>query len=586
LPGVEYHGIVPNSDLLRALRSIDVLTYPSIFAEMSCLSAIEAMAAGCRLICPSHGALPETTGQFARLYPFQPDLAEHAKLFADLLAEEIRNPWGGNRELAEQQQNYTRETYDWSVRVAEWQAFINMACKSEIIPIDTTSCLQSKEQKWSNHKGVGSNEHDDYRKDAQVLGRAVLADFLARNHRQAGESEKALENFVKRAELGYWADEIFVTLYRAAQLQEAMGRPFDEVLAAYLRASDAVPSRAEALYAASRVCRLSNKFAEGYEFASRGLKIPLPIDGLFVQTWIYDYALLDELAICASWIGRHQESLVACQRLLREGKLPQDNHDRVKKNAEFAMERLTSGASEAAARGEASARESRSDGLPRLSENGPARGPMKLLLICGPWGSGTSMVAGLFERMGALGLGPYINTSDRRTPISYESMPFMETLRPYISTPTLSLIPCEPGGLQSALRSLRQRIEQQEFGPYDPRSPKPIFLKNPRSALVIPQICEVFDTKLIYVMRPLADIERTRLRRSWLPYFGAGGAAVIYQHMSAALAHRAYRALILDYQDLLASPTDHARNIARFAELEPSAAELSQAVDFIATRRS
>ena len=40
----------------------------------------------------------------------------------------------------------------------------------------------------------------------------------------------------------------------------------------YLRASAAAPSRAEALHAASRLCRENNKFADGFEYARRGLK--------------------------------------------------------------------------------------------------------------------------------------------------------------------------------------------------------------------------------------------------------------------------------------------------------------------------
>ena len=206
---------------------------------------------------------------------------------------------------------------------------------------------------------------------------------------------------------------------------------------------------------------------------------------------------------------------------------------------------------------------------------------MKVILICGPWGGGTSAVAGLLERIGALGLGPYFMTGDPNTPNSYESVPFRETILRYANQPTLSLISCAPGAVQSGLRSLQRRIEQREFGPYDPRSPKPIFLKYPLSALMIPEICEVFDTKLIYVMRPLEDIERTRLRRNWLPYFGAEGAAVIYNHMSAALKQHAYPTLTIDYSDLLASPMVHACNIARFVGLEPSPTELRQAADIV-----
>ena len=98
-----------------------------------------------------------------------------------------------------------------------------------------------------------------------------------------------------------------------AELLKAMGRPFDEVIAMYLRASDAVPSRAEALHAASRLCRENRKFADGFEYARRGLKIPQPAAGLFVQSWVYDYGFLDEFAINAYWTGRYAE-LCGCLR--------------------------------------------------------------------------------------------------------------------------------------------------------------------------------------------------------------------------------------------------------------------------------
>ena len=146
----------------------------------------------------------------------------------------------------------------------------------------------------SAREGARSQDPDKYRKDAEVLEKALQTEqdpflrsrytfYLARSYRDAGEKEKALENYLKRAELGYWPEEVFMSLYGAAQLQQAMGRPFDEVIATYLRASDAVPSRAEALHAASRLCRENSKFADGYEYARRGLKIPLPAGGLFVQ---------------------------------------------------------------------------------------------------------------------------------------------------------------------------------------------------------------------------------------------------------------------------------------------------------------
>ena len=96
------------------------------------------------------------------------------------------------------------------------------------------------------------------------------------------------------------------------------------------------PIELEALWAASKICRQSKRFAEGYEYAKRGLAITAPAGVLFVLGWIYDYGLLDEFAVNAYWTERYQDCLDACQRLLREGKMPANMHDRVKKNAEVA----------------------------------------------------------------------------------------------------------------------------------------------------------------------------------------------------------------------------------------------------------
>ena len=135
-------------------------------------------------------------------------------------------------------------------------------------------------------------------------------------------------------------DQIFLSLYDAAERLRADGRPFDEVIAAYDRASSAAPNRAEALHNASRLCRLNNKFAEGYEYARRGLAILRPDGGLSIQQWIYDYGLLDEFAVNAYWTGRYAECVEACDRLLREGKLPQETRDRVLSNKAFGVDKL------------------------------------------------------------------------------------------------------------------------------------------------------------------------------------------------------------------------------------------------------
>jgi mannosyltransferase OCH1-like enzyme len=123
-------------------------------------------------------------------------------------------------------------------------------------------------------------------------------------------------------------------------MKEHLGHPDQEVIDAYLCAASALPSRAEALHGASRFCRSKGRHEEGYQIAKRGLDIPMPIGALFVEAWIYDYGLPDEFAVHAYWTERYQDCLDGCERLLREGKIPQDMYGRVSDNAKFAAGKM------------------------------------------------------------------------------------------------------------------------------------------------------------------------------------------------------------------------------------------------------
>ena len=72
----------------------------------------------------------------------------------------------------------------------------------------------------------------------------------------------------------------------------------------------------------------------------RGLAIAYPKDAPAVEDWIYEYGLLDELAVNAYWTGKYAECADACDRLLNEGKLPTEKRDRVLKNKQFAIDKL------------------------------------------------------------------------------------------------------------------------------------------------------------------------------------------------------------------------------------------------------
>jgi glycosyltransferase involved in cell wall biosynthesis len=200
-----------------------------------------------------------------------------------------------------------------------------------------------------NHDGARRRDPATYRRDAQILEAALRTEtnpfllaryrfYLAQSYRDFGEREHALEHYLIRAELGFWQEEVFISLYCAAQLKEQLDHPEEEVVAAYLRAADALPSRVEALHGASRFCRLKARYEEGYRLAKRGLGVPMPRDGLFVEPWIYESGLLDEFAVNAYWAGHYRDALDACLQILACGK--HDNTARIIANARFAFDKL------------------------------------------------------------------------------------------------------------------------------------------------------------------------------------------------------------------------------------------------------
>jgi hypothetical protein len=152
-------------------------------------------------------------------------------------------------------------------------------------------------------------------------------------HRSQYEKEAALKTYPERADLGHWCQEVFIGLLNTAKLKEELKYSNDEIIAAYMEATAACLTRAEALYSAARFCRIKGIYERGYQLAVQGLAIAHPRDGLAVEDWIYDYGLIDEFTVHAYWTARYAECVDACNRLLSEGKLPAGMRDRVLKNA-------------------------------------------------------------------------------------------------------------------------------------------------------------------------------------------------------------------------------------------------------------
>lgn len=122
---ITYHGTVSNQEVREALQKAHIFAYPSTWQETSCIAAIEAMSAGCCVVCPSLAALPETTSNFSLMYPFDEDKNQHAHMFYQVLNAAIESYWEEDMQTKLQfQKLYTNTFYSWDLRAQEWEGLL------------------------------------------------------------------------------------------------------------------------------------------------------------------------------------------------------------------------------------------------------------------------------------------------------------------------------------------------------------------------------------------------------------------------------------------------------------------------------
>jgi hypothetical protein len=122
--------------------------------------------------------------------------------------------------------------------------------------------------------------------------------------------------------MGGWSEEVFYSLLEAGRLR-ADGGDQRAGMALLASACDEAPSRGEALYELAWRYRAQGHYRSAYLVSKRGVDLPMPADGLFLQPWVYRWGLLFECSISAFWVGEYVEAEAMCERLLGVPDLPE-----------------------------------------------------------------------------------------------------------------------------------------------------------------------------------------------------------------------------------------------------------------------
>lgn len=201
----------------------------------------------------------------------------------------------------------------------------------EHLAADEDFTQQELRQLSVEHHADGGRRDEKLERDRRLLELDLERDpddaralfYLAQTCRDAGERERAIELYRRRAELGGWSQESFYAALQAGILRSEGGREeLPQALRLLEHAHALRPQRAEALCELARVHRVLGEYERAYDAARRGMALPYSEDVLFVHRDVHEWRLLFELSIAAHWVGRPREALEATAKLLADGRLP------------------------------------------------------------------------------------------------------------------------------------------------------------------------------------------------------------------------------------------------------------------------
>jgi glycosyltransferase involved in cell wall biosynthesis len=130
LPNVFYKGYGTNNEIREAVSNAHIMAYPCIFEETSCMSAIEALSAGCLMVSTDLGALKETCSTWANLLTYDSNENNLIRRYTKFLENSIENYWNDEtQDKLKDQFSYYNKYYSWEYRIKQWQKLFDKVIK-------------------------------------------------------------------------------------------------------------------------------------------------------------------------------------------------------------------------------------------------------------------------------------------------------------------------------------------------------------------------------------------------------------------------------------------------------------------------
>jgi glycosyltransferase involved in cell wall biosynthesis len=191
---------------------------------------------------------------------------------------------------------------------------------------------------------------DKYYADALVLEKELVTNkelseglktryqfYLAQSYRDAGMMERALDAYQKRAAMGGWPEEVYISMYMSCKIKRAMNVEENELINSYLQAWEFRPFRLEAIYDLIRYLVEKKRYFLAFSFAHICLKMQPCEDILFVEEEIWRWRMVDEYSVLAYFTGNIKDALNSCESIMQSeyySNIPEEERKRIEANCE------------------------------------------------------------------------------------------------------------------------------------------------------------------------------------------------------------------------------------------------------------
>ena len=201
----------------------------------------------------------------------------------------------------------------------------------------------------SYRDGARARDPEIYRRDAEILERGLREEpdnaryvfYLAQTYSLINDFDSALQHYRRRVEMGGQNEEVWFSLYRIAQLEQASSTPWREVMEHYLTAYEFMPDRAGPLFHIGMNYQGKGDYHTAHLFFCRSMGISHPgHDRLFVERHLYEYLLPLEYAVACHYVGEYATAIATYNRLLRQDKVPPAFVDQVIANRRWSIDAL------------------------------------------------------------------------------------------------------------------------------------------------------------------------------------------------------------------------------------------------------